>query len=973
VRYIISLLLCTLVLFQGSNGADLYKVNINSQADADALRAMNVEPLVWVDDGYLVLADRTSADQIARSHLDALLLAEDVSKDQLALDGRLDGRNAARYRVIYEADGVRLLLLEDKLSVAVQAAENLSPVRNEHLTIEYRARLPLDAWSPEVTVAGDEILDALLAEVKQDSLYNYVCSLQAYPYRVVGTDANLGARQWVYDKFVELGYANTFVDPVPYPYDCANVIAYKAGNLYPERIIIVGGHFDAVLRSPGADDNGSGTAATLEIARVLKDADLDATVIFVAFDAEESGLIGAYDVADSAVAEAWDILFVMNMDMIGAEGNTDSAFAYHGPEQAYALLWGNLAQEYEGLKTAYSSSSRSDHFPFQQAGYDVVFGHEYRFSDVYHTERDSTTHMNFGYMTKMVRSSLATVYTVSQIPRGTAVTGLQQVGDGQSIQVTWEPADPAGLVTYRVCYIETYDPTAEIQYVEVPDDVTTRQISGLTEGVDYTLFVQVVDDQGRVSLPYFRSDRIVPTSTPEAPAGVLALPLKEAIIITWNQNNCELDFDHYDIVRDGEIIDATGDTSYVDSDPSLGTDFHAYQVMAVDLDGNSSDTLGIEPVIQRAATLDLSRILAINRSSKYNVDFVSAEETGVFLQEALEGYDYDYYCDTLATTHPDEMPQLDLWDMLDYGTLVIGAETGHQDDLGLDPYWNGILDTLAYYLSIGGRLVVFGRWGEVSGADTIDYGTNPYHYDDAYEDYFHIDRRVITPTTIVLTHIEADLVGAHSLAEGYPDLEWDSTLTMLHSTAHVLTVTSVGGIPCESFVELVEGSVEPIYAYDSRNDDPLSEGETVAWRYIGDTYSYAWFDIPLSHFNRPVAISALQQAVDDVRETKTLVEDEPGGSELPGSFALRQNYPNPFNPHTEIVYSLPVRSQVTLSIYNVLGQRVRNLVDREQPAGTYMVQWDGTSDAGEVVATGIYFYRLKAGDSVQAKKMMLLK
>jgi hypothetical protein len=94
---------------------------------------------------------------------------------------------------------------------------------------------------------------------------------------------------------------------------------------------------------------------------------------------------------------------------------------------------------------------------------------------------------------------------------------------------------------------------------------------------------------------------------------------------------------------------------------------------------------------------------------------------------------------------------------------------------------------------------------------------------------------------------------------------------------------------------------------------------------------------------------------------------------LPGSYRLSQNYPNPFNPRTHISYQLPQNGHVTLAVYNVMGQRVRELLDWEQTAGEHVVTWDGLDDAGRPVASGIYFYQLVTGEFVQTRKMLLLK
>jgi 5'-nucleotidase/UDP-sugar diphosphatase len=93
----------------------------------------------------------------------------------------------------------------------------------------------------------------------------------------------------------------------------------------------------------------------------------------------------------------------------------------------------------------------------------------------------------------------------------------------------------------------------------------------------------------------------------------------------------------------------------------------------------------------------------------------------------------------------------------------------------------------------------------------------------------------------------------------------------------------------------------------------------------------------------------------------------------PQAFELYQNFPNPFNPETQISYSLPEDGQVRLAIYNVLGQQVKVLVDEYQSAGTKTVVWDGRNQNGEQVSSGIYFYKLQAGEVVQTKKMSLMK
>jgi len=90
-------------------------------------------------------------------------------------------------------------------------------------------------------------------------------------------------------------------------------------------------------------------------------------------------------------------------------------------------------------------------------------------------------------------------------------------------------------------------------------------------------------------------------------------------------------------------------------------------------------------------------------------------------------------------------------------------------------------------------------------------------------------------------------------------------------------------------------------------------------------------------------------------------------------FSLSQNYPNPFNPITTIYYNLPEESFVNITIYNLMGTTVKEIVNRVETTGFKSVQWNGTNKKGQSVSAGAYLYRIETGDFVQTKKMILLK
>lgn len=121
-----------------------------------------------------------------------------------------------------------------------------------------------------------------------------------------------------------------------------------------------------------------------------------------------------------------------------------------------------------------------------------------------------------------------------------------------------------------------------------------------------------------------------------------------------------------------------------------------------------------------------------------------------------------------------------------------------------------------------------------------------------------------------------------------------------------------------------------------------------------------------------IALISVEAVDSEIRELKpNIIQDNTNWQ--PSKFLLCQNYPNPFNPETEIKYSLAKNDKVKLVVYNVLGRKVRALVDEYQTAGNKSVHWDGKDESGNEVGSGIYFYQIQTGDFVQTKKMTLLR
>jgi len=134
-------------------------------------------------------------------------------------------------------------------------------------------------------------------------------------------------------------------------------------------------------------------------------------------------------------------------------------------------------------------------------------------------------------------------------------------------------------------------------------------------------------------------------------------------------------------------------------------------------------------------------------------------------------------------------------------------------------------------------------------------------------------------------------------------------------------------------------------------------------------YRYIYASFMLVKANLGLTIPAGMIPEDVIQIAYKLHEED----NLPEDFALNQNYPNPFNPTTTISFSLPEALDVNIEIFNIMGQKVASLVNGPMEAGEHQIQWDGRADNGQSAATGVYFYRLRDGDHIDTKKMLLLK
>jgi subtilisin-like proprotein convertase family protein len=229
------------------------------------------------------------------------------------------------------------------------------------------------------------------------------------------------AAQYIYEKFVSFGLnARYQVNSTT----CVNVIATKTGLKYPNKQYIVCSHYDDYSSNstdtiPGADDNASGTCGVLETARLLSNFNLDYTIKFIAFDEEEDMMIGSYAYADSAYAHGDSIIGVINMDMIGYDGNSTNKY-YLVPNNASVFL--SSSYFYSSMiyqiptfpQELISESSASDNVPFLQKGYKALLIMEWTFNPFYHSIQDKFSELNPAYLTNNIKAVLVALASLGQ-------------------------------------------------------------------------------------------------------------------------------------------------------------------------------------------------------------------------------------------------------------------------------------------------------------------------------------------------------------------------------------------------------------------------------------------------------------------------------------------------------------------------------------------------------------------------------
>ena len=809
-----------------------------------------------------------------------------------------------------------------------------------------------------------------------------------------------------------------------------NVLATQLGTTYPNKKFIICAHYDAMPEgpiAPAADDNASGTAAVLEAARILAQYTFPYTVVYALWDEEEQGLFGSKYYSTQAAAEGDSILGVINLDMIAYDSNSDFICWVHDRAVGSSIqLYNNMTEVNNryginlNLVQRNPGSYLSDHSPFWDKGYAAILfienGND--FNQYYHTINDRVQYFNKPYFLKAARLSLGTlavlglnlnfdiIHTqITALITPVAInsssfisTGLQ-IGSGSLAPRMYYRTKEYGGGFGNFIYVDgistgggnyTFNIPALpngtlVQYYIAAQDVNSTMVRTLPIGgggfnppgsTPPTTFFQffvadltvVMSDDADSTTNWtsvggwnLTSEKYTsaPTSFTDSPGGsytpntITTLRNTDQIQVL-NVYNTFLEFDsqwaieyNYDY---GQVqISTDNGTSWIslagqNTVPGIGSPQPNGEPI---YDGNQA--IWIHEIIDISKYSNRQISLRFLLKSDYTVNwdgwYIDNIKVSVFASILGQQPSIDkFYAKKDLDSVLFRIKLLDLYNHQFTSHVICANLNSTQSDslTLLDDGLHG--DSLANDVVFGGYIPPRTAEGFYSlSLSTVDHQTNVYFKSPDI-------LRFTTAGPVVLDSIRF-VKGATNYYNLKPYVRNEgSTVTISNAQIRILC-----NDPWVSALNTNAISLPAIAP-------GISIGAS-SWKAI--SYNDSIFP---GYFNFKVEIESDGWVywIDSIKvNVITDVDDE---VIMPSAFKLEQNFPNPFNPSTRIQYQVSSNSHVSLKVYDVLGNEITTLVNEEKKAGSYEVEFNA-----EKLSSGVYFYKLTAGNFISTRKMLLLK
>jgi hypothetical protein len=855
-------------------------------------------------------------------------------------------------------DGVKLWQ-RGSVSLWEVPSEKTRELRRKGLDCEPMRKTPLpdrfwealtEKYVPLKSLEWDPWIQGIVDEVSEDSLTTYIQRLIAFETRYASHESCYAAAEWLMQRLSAWGYP-TEIQTFSNQY-AGNVVASKNGDSGGSETEIMGGHYDSISESsdvyaPGADDNATGAAGTLEAARVLANDSFDHTLRFICWGAEELGKIGSGCYVEEAVSNDLEIGGYVNLDMIGymdddlLDCHTQSEGSFSYP---LVRLFIEAAATYVPLLTVSidETPGSSDWRSFIQGGYPAVGGMERdgtHFNPYYHSTEDDFSTLSPELYTAITKTAVATMAILGVSPPTVREIVVHDMGDGCGLVVRWEACDASDIIGYSIQWGMESEAYSDSDFVYGGEN-NTFALTDLQTDSTYYFVIRAHDADGYESWVATEVSG-VPRLIPRAPSGVTATPIAAGIRIDWQRNN-ELDIAGYRVYRrineatgyDSLNVDLIPDTTFTDAQLTAENKYY-YAVKAVDDSENYSPLS--EEVYGRPVTLDQG-ILIVDETTNTPNHPDSLQDA--FYRYLLEGYRYsevEYGTDC----------EIVLADFVPYSTLV-----WHADEYMEPLAWERAGD-LGDYLDAGGKLWFTGWMPALNLTDETAYPLS-FSSGDFMYDYFGI--------SYVERSSPSDSFEAAAGEQGFPVLEIDPDKVPVPSWGPTLRyVEALSIVP----------PTEHVYTIDLTNDNSLFQNGICGVRNIGSDLQIVYFGFPLYFMDQDQAREVAQKVMSDFGELP-VDGDAPGGPRVT-ELQLLQNTPNPFSERTMIRYHIPKSGPVNLGVYDLGGRLISTLVAKSAGGGENGVTWDGTDTQGGVVANGVYFYRLQYGNRTLCRKLVLIR
>ncbi len=295
----------------------------------------------------------------------------------------------------------------------------------------------------------DTLVERVVSDISQDSITAYLWRLQDFQTRYSYTDSCRACSEWLYEKLSSYELSPQFHEYLHQGCTWVNVVGTLRGLRRPSEIVILCGHYDSISEdpynfAPGANDNGTGTAAIVEIARVFSNYDFDRTVRFILFSGEEQGLVGSHEYAEEARAAGENIFWVFNIDMVGYMPSqpwvVDIRTDYPSEELADTFI--AVGERYTSLmgNKVLMPDAPSDQRSFWEFGYQGIWGRGGGDYEAYkHTTADTIGNLDLDYLTEVTRMFAAGTLELGPIAAPVPPSPILSVVPGdRSAVLSWD-------------------------------------------------------------------------------------------------------------------------------------------------------------------------------------------------------------------------------------------------------------------------------------------------------------------------------------------------------------------------------------------------------------------------------------------------------------------------------------------------------------------------------------------------------